>query len=308
MYSMPVLKVVRLPVQALHMGAWGLVVATSALLPMAAHAAWWQSSSPTFSDYLAQEYVTTAGFEENNATDMHDGRVMRDRAVAVQQGYTVLPLWPSDVRLVRSTAEALAANRARLMGVLGTPAKVQSYPKQVAQAQVAFDCWALHQQAEPNASHNLYQCENRFQRLMAELDPPMAESVPEPVVDARGVRYDILIKDDIMFEWDKAVLTPKAKRQLSVLHAALRQEGQPVKRLALQGFADRSGNAAYNQKLSARRAQAVVRYLEVDPADTVHVNVASYGETNLPIPTADGVREARNRVTNVAIVKEREQQ
>lgn len=291
-----------------HLALVGCLSSLTTLTP--AYAAWWDMgmSAPTFETYLAQEYVTAAAFEGNDNTDLSDIRTMRDRAVAVQQGNQVLPLLSTDVRPVRSTAATLEANRVRLMRVLAEPRKVEAYPQSVAQAQVAYDCWALHQQAEANASHNLYQCENKFQRLIAALDPPAPEVAMTVPTQNTQVVYDIITTEEIMFDWDKATLSTDAKAQLDILHAALRDEANPTKKLALQGFADRSGNARYNQKLSERRVQAVVTYLDVDPADTVHINLTANGETNLPITTADGVREARNRLTKVALVRESAQQ
>jgi OOP family OmpA-OmpF porin len=223
---------------------------------------------------------------------------MRARAVAAQQGNRVLPLRPEEVRSVRSNTTELANGRTRLMRVLDNPTKLQQYPQTVAQAQVAYDCWALHQQAEPNASHNLYRCRD-FNALINQLD------TPQPVVMAQDkVFYDVVIQENIMFGWDSDTLSPAAKQTLAPLHAALRDTASPTKKLALQGFADRSGSKAYNLALSQRRIAAVASYLGVEPADTVHLDLAAYGETNLPIPTADGVREPANRVAKVALVKE----
>ncbi len=284
-------------------GSIGLLACASYLVIQPAQAWWWSPTSPAFEDYLAKEYVTAAGFEDNDSTDMPDATIMRGRAVAVQQGNRVLPLMPEDVRSVRLSRDVLANGRMRLMRVLDNPAKIQEYPQAVAQAQVAYDCLALHQQAEPNVSHNLYRCRD-FNTLINSLDTP----APMAVMAPDKVLYDVVMIDDIMFDWDSAKLTPAARAKLDTLHAALRDEASPTKKLALQGFADRSGGEAYNRVLSQRRVDAVASYLGIDVADTAHVDLAAYGETNLPVPTADGVREPANRITKVAVVKEAAQE
>jgi OOP family OmpA-OmpF porin len=287
-------------------GLIGLLSGSGLIVALPAHAWWWHETPQTFEAYLAQEYVTAAGFETNDGTDMPDATAMRERAVAVQQGNRVLPLMPEEVRSVRLSQEDLATGRMRLMRVLDNPEKIQAYPEAVAQAQVAYDCWALHQQAEPNASHNLHRCRD-FAALINRLDMPAPAAAVAPDVAPDKVLYDVVTVDSVMFEWDSAKLTPAARAKLDTLHAALRNEMSPTKKLALQGFADRSGSEAYNRALSQRRVDAVVAYLDVDPADTVHIDLAAYGETNLPVPTADGVREPANRITKVAIVKEEAQ-
>jgi OOP family OmpA-OmpF porin len=282
-------------------GLIGILSSSSLFVALPAHG-WWNETPRSFEAYLAQEYVTAAGFETNDGTDMPDATIMRARAVAVQQGNRVLPLMPEEVRSVRLSHKDLATGRMRLMRVLDNPEKIQASPQAVAQAQVAYDCWALHQQAEPNASHNLYRCRD-FAALINRLDTP----APVAAVAPNQVLYDVVIMENIMFEWDSAKLTPAARITLDTLHATLRDQANPTKKLALQGFTDRSGGEAYNQLLSQRRVDAVVAYLDVDPADTAHIDLSAYGETNLPVPTADGVREPANRITKVAIVKERAQ-
>lgn len=297
----------RLPARRLRRaGVAGLLAALFALPVEPAHAIWWgiDPSALTFQRYLVAEYITAAGFEDNDATDLSDARMMRERAVAAQQGNRVWPLLPEDVRLVRSSEADLTTNRNRLMRVLENPTTLQRYPHAAAKAQVAYDCWALHQQAEPNASHNLYPCENSFHSLIEALDPPAIQTAQAPVVMQDAVRYDVVTTESIMFGWDQDTLTPTAKMQLDRVRAALHDEANPVKKLVLQGFADRSGGVAYNQALSERRVRVVANYLGVDPADTLHIDLTAFGETNLPIATADGVREAGNRLTTVAIVKE----
>jgi OOP family OmpA-OmpF porin len=263
------------------------------------------SNPSTFNEYLAQAYSQVADMEKGDAADQIDTQVMGDRAIRALHGYEVLPLFPDEVRLVHVSRESLQAGRDRMIRVLNNQQKVEQNPQAVAQAQVAYDCWAIHQQAAWNASHNRYKCEENFQALINQLDTEkqVAMVVQKPLAQ----RYDVITMENVYFGWDKSALTPQAKATLDKIKTMLEDPTDKTKRIALQGFADSSGTVKYNQSLSERRVQAVVDYLDTTPVDAGRTDTEAYGETNLPVPTANGVREANNRVTKVAIVREKMQ-
>jgi OOP family OmpA-OmpF porin len=63
----------------------------------------------------------------------------------------------------------------------------------------------------------------------------------------------------VPFGFNKAGLTPDSKQELD----KLAQDVQPDKRffIAVEGYTDKIGGAAYNEALSKKRADAVVEYL-----------------------------------------------
>lgn len=65
----------------------------------------------------------------------------------------------------------------------------------------------------------------------------------------------------VYFDFNKAKLTPEAKKKLEALVGKMRMHG-PIKSVRIAGYADRLGNAVYNEKLSKKRADAVRKYLE----------------------------------------------
>jgi len=67
----------------------------------------------------------------------------------------------------------------------------------------------------------------------------------------------------------------------------------------ITGFTDTSGSAAYNQRLSERRAQHVAQILTHKGVPWNAMAIAGHGENDLAIPTPDGVREPRNRRVTV---------
>ncbi|HEX7360683.1 MAG TPA: OmpA family protein [Bryobacteraceae bacterium] len=67
-------------------------------------------------------------------------------------------------------------------------------------------------------------------------------------------------KVDVQFHINRATLSSQAKQQLDQI--AQETQGQKGYMLQVEGFADRTGPAKFNQRLSQERADAVVRYLE----------------------------------------------
>ncbi len=67
------------------------------------------------------------------------------------------------------------------------------------------------------------------------------------------------------------------------------------------GHTDTSGSAAFNQKLSVRRAQNVAKVLAQSGVPQDQMNVSGVGQNDLKVPTPDGVREAQNRRTEIVV-------
>ncbi|MBO5911818.1 MAG: OmpA family protein, partial [Elusimicrobiaceae bacterium] len=71
--------------------------------------------------------------------------------------------------------------------------------------------------------------------------------------------------------------------------------------IVVQGFTDSTGSEAYNQKLSAQRAQAVYNYLLANGLKTLSITYIGYGESN-PIASNDTeAGRAQNRRVVLAI-------
>jgi hypothetical protein len=72
-------------------------------------------------------------------------------------------------------------------------------------------------------------------------------------------------------------------------------------RITATGYTDLSGSPAYNQALSERRAAAVQGELVRLGVPASVITVVGEGENDPLVPTADGVREARNRRVEIEI-------
>ncbi len=103
----------------------------------------------------------------------------------------------------------------------------------------------------------------------------------------------------VFFDWDKAVLTDRARQIIQ--EAAANSTHVQYTRIEVNGYTDTSGSAAYNQRLSVRRAQAVGAELVRDGVPQNAITIQGFGETRLLVPTGPGVREPQNRRVEIII-------
>ena len=103
----------------------------------------------------------------------------------------------------------------------------------------------------------------------------------------------------VFFDWDRSDLTSRA-RQI-VAEAAQASTHVQTTRIEVNGYTDLSGTAAYNQKLSVRRAQSVEAELVRDGVSAGEISIHGYGESNPLVPTAPGVREPQNRRVEIIL-------
>jgi OOP family OmpA-OmpF porin len=90
----------------------------------------------------------------------------------------------------------------------------------------------------------------------AEPPPPAAPPPPPP---APPIRKRVSFSADSLFDFDQSVVKPAGRQALDAFAAQLR--GDQFEVITVTGYTDRLGAAAYNLKLSARRAEAVKSYL-----------------------------------------------
>lgn len=97
----------------------------------------------------------------------------------------------------------------------------------------------------------------------------------------------------MFFEWDKSDVTPEAA---SILDGAVANYANcGTAQVELRGYTDTSGTPKYNLGLSQRRADSVSAYMQSKGIAGGIITTKAFGETNLRVQTADGVRELQNR-------------
>ena len=102
----------------------------------------------------------------------------------------------------------------------------------------------------------------------------------------------------VTFGLDQATLTEQDRRVIAQAAEGYRRGGSP--QVSVTGHTDTSGSAAYNLELSQQRAAVVARaHARGDSRD--HIVTLGRGEEALLVPTADGVREPRNRRVEIVV-------
>ena len=127
--------------------------------------------------------------------------------------------------------------------------------------------------------------------------PVSAECPPQLIEEQAEIAEPIQFT--VYFDYDKSNLTPEAANL--VREAASRAQQFDVDTVVVTGNTDTSGGAAYNQRLSERRASVVRDALIANGVSADAIRLEARGENNLAKPTPDGVREPLNRRTDVVI-------
>jgi len=122
--------------------------------------------------------------------------------------------------------------------------------------------------------------------------PPPAAAAPPPPPPAAppmaGPQTFI-----VYFDFDKSNLTPAGATVLQQAADYFKAHG--VARVKIDGYTDLSGTQKYNIGLSKRRADTAQAGLVRDGVPSGAITSAWHGKENPAVPTADGVREPRNR-------------
>jgi len=104
---------------------------------------------------------------------------------------------------------------------------------------------------------------------------------------------------DVLFDFDKADILPKAETVLGQVADLLRQKAKSGVRI--EGHTDAKGSPAYNQKLSVRRADAVKTWLLKQPdLKRISFVTAGFGATRPVAPNTkpDGSDDPDGRQKN----------
>jgi OmpA-OmpF porin, OOP family len=112
----------------------------------------------------------------------------------------------------------------------------------------------------------------------------------------RGARVDIdgcWVLADLNFDTDKADIKPNMMSTLNEALSVLQQN--PTLRIDVQGHTDSDGTVAYNQKLSERRAQAVMNYFVQNGIALSRISAKGYGELRPITDNNTSSGKARNR-------------
>jgi OmpA-OmpF porin, OOP family len=94
-------------------------------------------------------------------------------------------------------------------------------------------------------------------------------------------------------------LTKESESQIPLIIKDLKS--RKIYEAYIVGHTDTQGSNELNYKLGLERATTTGQIINTFFSDTQHIQVVSYGEGNLLIPTADNVDEAKNRRVEIEI-------
>ncbi|ULQ56600.1 OmpA family protein [Flavihumibacter rivuli] len=119
------------------------------------------------------------------------------------------------------------------------------------------------------------------------------QTIPGAKVERHEEGIEVEFNNAILFGFDKSALSKEAKDELNKLATILVK--YPDTNIEVQGHTDSKGDSAYNMKLSARRAQAVVDQLKTQNVAPERLKLVAHGE-NLPkYPNDTEENMAKNR-------------
>lgn len=119
-----------------------------------------------------------------------------------------------------------------------------------------------------------------------------SQGVAQPGIEGEG-------KYLITFGLDQVTLTEADRRVIAQAAEDYRRTG--TAQVNVTGYTDTSGPAAYNLELSQERAEIVANELMREGVPATDIVTVGRGEENLLVPTADGVREPRNRRVEIVV-------
>jgi len=234
--------------------------------------------------------------ERDSASDFTDAAKFLQRAGAAARGERI---WPEEIIarvLPHYALQDLVYARSRLMRAFDRGAD-QQMPRVAARAQLAFDCW-MESQEENRYPEYVHRCRQTFEEAMSQLEvqpsvaPAERKSAPAPQCSGDACR-----PLSLYFDFDSDRLSANELEKLRNWAAQAKASGASI---ILAAHTDRAGSNPYNDGLSQRRLDHVLGLLaEMGIGRERIVQARAYGERQPPVPTADGVVEARNRVVEV---------
>jgi peptidoglycan-associated lipoprotein len=131
-------------------------------------------------------------------------------------------------------------------------------------------------------------------------EEPAPEPKPEPApAPAVSKAPDVVMQEDIYFEFDKATLTPSAQDNLLRKAEWLREN--PDVTVTIEGHCDARGTNEYNLALGDRRAESAKAFLVDLGIAMSRITTISYGEERPVCTMQDEECWAKNRRDNFVI-------
>lgn len=156
---------------------------------------------------------------------------------------------------------------------------------------------ALDREAEKNRQLEAHIQEQ--ERRIAE-NAALIEQLKSKGADVRGTERGVVVNlPDILFEFDRATLTPAAIRTITEISTVLSDvKGRSI---SVEGHTDSVGSVLYNKQLSLKRASAVTSELLRHGLDSKEIATRGLGE-GYPVATNNSeIGRSRNRRVEIIV-------
>jgi outer membrane protein OmpA-like peptidoglycan-associated protein len=114
-------------------------------------------------------------------------------------------------------------------------------------------------------------------RQMDKQAEEIKKTVPDAKVERIGEGIVVEFNGNVLFGFDKSILSDDAKSNLDKLVVVL--NGYPDTDIEIQGHTDSRGSESYNQNLSVQRARSVSQYLTNNGINSNRLTIKGFGET-----------------------------
>ena len=242
-----------------------------------------------FDAALHQNYADLAQAEYDEA-DWADARYFTSRSKMAAAGQDSGPQMIAERTLPEGTMGEIEVARADLLAALDGGGRDEA-ASPAARAQTSFDCWM--QELEENIQQeDIDNCRSAFYQALAIVQ---AEIDTSPVAKAMPMAMPVPM--NVYFGFDKSEIDSKGMSVVDGIAEAYAKYNPAM--ISLVAYADRAGDAMYNDILAKSRVDAVVSALRAAGVPASKLAISISGEANVPVSTADGVAEQGNRVVTV---------
>jgi OOP family OmpA-OmpF porin len=139
-----------------------------------------------------------------------------------------------------------------------------------------------------------------FPKKEAMAPPPPPPPAPMPKPAPQPVLQSVTLTGEALFDHDKSTLKPAGMQALDSLATQLKQY-QRVDKIIVTGYTDSQGSEQYNQRLSQRRAAAVMGYLVSRGVPNDLIETRGMGEANPVADNGTKAGRAKNRRVEIDI-------
>ena len=160
---------------------------------------------------------------------------------------------------------------------------------------------AANQQATATNAKNISANQQATAANKADIDKNIADIEANTKRFSELGDYELKGQGTVNFKTGSAKIAPEDQARLADL--AQKAKDQTGYIIEIQGYADSTGNAAMNTKLSQARAQAVIDYLVQHGVPIRHITApGAYGETNPAASNETASGRAENRRVDIKVL------